>query len=90
MGILGRYSPANRIAFKSMRWTHSESELIMSQWESVICIPEIPGNYSIDRSITSALRASINDGGAPRRELALYNKDINNEITRKRKEFGLP
>lgn len=90
MGILGRYSPANRTAFKSMRWTHAESELIMSQWDSVICIPEIPGNYSIDRSITSALRASINDEGAPRRELALYNKDINNEITRKRKEFGLP
>ena len=89
MGILGRYTPANYKAFEQMRWSSSESDLLLEQWESVVCIPEIPGGYYVNRSLTSALRTAISENSSARRELALYNVDINSEITRKRKEFGL-
>ncbi len=88
MGLLGRYTPANQKAFDGMRWTASEAFLIKEQWKAAIGIPEVPGNYSIGRSLTSAIRATIS-GGSARRELTLYNKDINSEIARKREEFGL-
>ncbi len=89
LGVLGRYTPANHEAFRQMRWTSDEAALIDKQWESVVLIPEIPGGYYVNRSLTSALRSAISQNSSPRRELALYNRDINNEITRKRKEFGL-
>ena len=89
MGVLGRYTPANHEAFSQMRWTSDEAALIDEQWESVVLMPEIPGGYYVNRSLTSAIRSAISQHSSPRRELALYNRDINNEITRKRKEFGL-
>lgn len=89
MGILGRYTPANRVAFEQMNWSQKEANLIKSQWNSVTLVPEIPGGYYVNRSITSALRTVISNKTPARRELDLYNRDINNEITRKRKEFGL-
>ncbi len=89
MGLLGRYSPANRKAFDGMNWSYKDANLINEQWDNIVAIPEIPGGYYVNRSITSALRSVIKDKTAPRRELELYNRDINNEITRKRKEFGL-
>ena len=89
MGVLGRYTPANHEAFSQMRWTSNEAALIDEQWESVVLMPEIPGGYYVNRSLTSAIRNVISKHNSPRRELALYNRDINNEITRKRKEFGL-
>lgn len=89
LGVLGRYTPANHKAFEQMRWSSEEAALIDRQWESVVCVPEIPGGYYVNRSLTSALRTAISQNSSSRRELALYNRDINNEITRKRKEFGL-
>ena len=88
MGVLGRYTPANHKAFSQMRWTSDEAALIEEQWKSVVLIPEIPGGYYVNRSLTSALRNVISKHNSPRRELALYNRDINNEIIRKRNEFG--
>lgn len=89
MGLLGRYTPANRKAFDQMNWSFSDAALIKSQWSSVTLIPEIPGGYYVNRSLTSALRSVISNKNSARRELSLFNRDINNEITRKRKEFGL-
>ena len=89
MGLMGRYTPANRKAFEQMNWSASDAAIIMSQWQSVTLIPEIPGGYYVNRSLTSALRSVITNKNSARRELSLFNRDINNEITRKRKEFGL-
>ncbi len=50
---------------------------------------EVPGNYLLKRSITSAFRSVMSGKNAARRALTIYNKDINDEIARKRQEFGL-
>ena len=89
MGPAMRYSPANRKAFKMIPWTSEERRLINEQWEQVQDVREIPGNYYISRSLTSALRLSMDNDVSARRQLLLYNEEINSEITRKRKEFGL-
>ena len=89
MGLLARYTPANRKAFENMNWSSADAAVISEQWNQVTCIPEIPGGYYVNRSLTSALRSAITGDSPARRELSLVNRDINDEITRKRREFGL-
>ena len=89
LGVAARYAPANKLAFETLGWTAEESAVIKSQWKSVTVMNEIPGNYVLKRSLTSAFRAVIAGKNSARRSLTIYNKDINDEIKRKRKEFGL-
>ena len=89
LGVAARYAPANKIAFDTLGWTAEESAIIKDQWKSVTVMNEIPGNYVLKRSLTSAFRAVISGKNSARRSLTIYNKDINDEIARKRKEFGL-
>ena len=89
LGIGARYTPANIEAFKKLGWSKSESEIISAQWEWAVNPPQIPGNYTVNRSLTSAFRSAVNGKNSARRSLAIYNKDINSEISRKRDEFHL-
>ena len=89
LGVAARYAPANRNAFETLGWTTEESEVIKNQWNSVTVMNEVPGNYVLKRALTSAFRSVVNGNNSARRALTIYNKDINDEITRKRKEFGL-
>lgn len=89
LGIAARYHPANKEAFKSLAWTGEEAAVITKQWENVTVMNEIPGNYVLKRSLTSAFRNVIAGKNSARRALTIYNTAINDEITRKRKEFGL-
>ena len=89
LGIAGRYSPANLKAFANVDWSKDDYELLESHRKFIVNQPTVIGNYSVNRDITSALRDVVADISRPRRALLLYNTDINEEITRKRKEFGL-
>ena len=89
LGIIGRVAVANKKTLAQLGWSAEEYEIIDRQLSNTINQPQVIGNYTITRSITSALRGAINDKNTPRRSLAIYNKDINDEITRKRIEFGL-
>ncbi len=89
MGPAMRYSPANKTAFEKIPWSSEERQNIATQWAEVYDVREIPGNYYIGRSLTSALRMAIDNDVSARRQLLLYNEEINAEITRKREEFGL-
>lgn len=92
MGIGARYYTANLQAFRQMGWSKSEAAVIGEQWNQIINVNQIPGNYIVTRNLTNALRAcyDVDKGGyQTRRQLTLYNKVINDEITRKRREFNL-
>ena len=86
-GVLGRYHPANIEAFHRMPWTAAEAETIMAQWEWAQGIPLVPATYIIARSLTSALRLSVDGTYAPRRALNIFDRDMNFEIERRRLEF---
>lgn len=89
MGVTARYTPANIKTLESIKWTKDELDVLKAAREELLGVPEIPGNYLIARSLTSAFRETIAGVNEPWRSLMLYNKVINNEITRKREEFGL-
>lgn len=89
MGTAARYTPANIKTFNSIKWSENERESLSAQWEQVLNVREIPGNYYINRALTSAIRNTITQGTSIRFNIAKYNADINSEIMRKRIEFGL-
>ncbi len=89
MGIAARYYPANKVAFNSIAWTKREKAIILEQWGQVENIPQVPGNYVLQRDLTSAFRKALSDLELPERQLEVYNNSINEEIARKRKEFSL-
>ena len=89
MGVAARYYPANKVAFDSIPWTKREKKTILEQWEQVENIPQVPGNYVLQRDLTSAFRKALNDVELPERQLEVYNQSINEEIARKRREFSL-
>lgn len=89
MGPAARYHTANIEAFKALPWTDEESAILLEQWEHVTDTPQIPGNYFITRSLTSAFRSVVDEEYNPVYMLNSVNKDMNAEIKRKRIEFGL-
>lgn len=88
LGVAGRYYTANLEALDKSNWTTSELRLIKEQMQYLENQPVIPGSYALKRDLTSALREVIAGTNRPRRALSIYNADINEEIQRKRKEFG--
>ena len=61
----------------------------MKQRESVREIPQVPGNYYLDRDLLNAFRDVIYNGRNEKESILDYSRRINSEILRKRKELGL-
>ena len=89
MGVAARYTPANTTAFNKLGWTNKERAALQEQWDWVTATEQIPGSYYITRALTSAFRTTVDEKLEARRQLMIFNKDINDEIARKRSEFGL-
>lgn len=89
MGPLGRFESANVEALQKLNWSKSDLEKINAQMDALEEIPIIPSSYVVTRSIMNAFRAVVNDSDNARETLRWYDKDINAEITRKRKNLGL-
>ena len=65
-------------------------DVLLEQWNWTVGIREVPGGYYTGRHITNAIRKVINDKDDPRETIQDYSITIDEEITKKRKEFGLP
>lgn len=89
LGIMGRYATANEEALQQLSWTTSEVNLLLDQLNSQVEIPIIPASYGVTRNVMNAFRAVVNDYDNARDTLFWYNKDINDEITRKLEDLGL-
>lgn len=89
LGTMGRYATANEEALQQLSWTTSEVNLLLDQLNSQVEIPIIPASYSVTRNVMNAFRAVVNDYDNARDTLFWYNKDINDEITRKLEDLGL-
>ena len=89
LGTASRYTPANTEAIRRLSWTAEEAELLLSQWACTDNIPEVPGGYYIGRNLNNAFRAVLYAGENPREMLLQWNEEINREILRKRKAYGL-
>ncbi len=90
LGPAGRYATANKEALASLPWTVEEYGKLITQWEWTKGVPEVPGGYMIGRYLDNAFRQVVYNNKPARDTLVDYNRLINEEITRKRREFGLP
>ena len=88
LGTLGRFDTANVEALRRMSWSDGELERLTAQQEELEEIPVTPASYAVTRNIMNAFRETINEKENPRDTLIWYNKDINDEIARKRKNLG--
>lgn len=89
LGAAARYATANLNAFSQLSWTTKEYHLIEESRDNAKCVPVVPGDYIVGRYIDNAFRSSVNDGVNPFDSLYKYHIQINEELTRKREEFGL-
>lgn len=89
LGPMGRYSTANQEALQMLSWTTKEVNTLLEQMNSQVEIPIIPASYGVTRNLINAFRTVVNDAENARETLFWYNRDINDEITRKRENLGL-
>ncbi len=89
LGSVSKHSTANVEALASLSWTTNEYKNLMSQFTNLSAVREYPGGYIIGRYVNFAFLAVYNNNDAPVDSLLSYVTEINKELTRKRKEFGL-
>jgi ABC-type glycerol-3-phosphate transport system substrate-binding protein len=89
LGAAARHNTANVKAFQNLAWTREEKQTLIEQWSKSVGVPEVPGGYYTGRNLENAFREVVNNDSNPRETLQDYITMINNEITKKRKEFGL-
>jgi len=89
MGAAARYPTANYEAFKQLAWGSEQMAVLDEQRSWTVGTPEVPGGYFVSRHITNAVRRILNEGQDTRETLLDYTITINDELIKKRKEFGL-
>jgi ABC-type glycerol-3-phosphate transport system substrate-binding protein len=89
MGAAARYPTANYDAFKRLSWGADQMAVLDEQRGWAVGTPEVPGGYFVSRHITNAARRILNEGQDTRETMLDYTITINDELIKKRKEFGL-
>lgn len=89
LGSSARYATANKDAFEQLSWSSDDIKVLSEQWDQTVGIREVPGGYYTGRHITNAIRKVINDKDDTRETIIDYSIKINEEIEKKRNEFGL-
>ena len=64
--------------------------VLKEQWDNTKGFREVAGGYYTGRHIVNAVRKVINDKDDPRETILDYAITIDEELVKKRKEFGLP
>lgn len=87
-GTAARYPTVNMEAFSRLPWTVHELQSLMAQWKDVREIPEVPGGYYMVRSLDNAFKDVVLEGRNARESIKKWSQQADNEIKRKRQEFG--
>ena len=88
-GASARWPTANLAAMEQLGWTGVATKALQTQWQYIHGIPEVPGGYYVGRTVSNAIKSTINMGENAREMILDAVEDINEEILSKRKEFGL-
>lgn len=92
MGSSARVATANLEAFENLPWPVEDFKALKEQSGFVRGIPQVPGGYYSWRNVNNAFYTvtTKTDTASPREELMDKVIYINDEISFKRAEFGLP
>jgi len=89
MGAAARYPTANYDAFTRLPWGSEQMAVLREQRSWTVGTPEVPGGYYVSRHLINAVRRILNEGEDTRETLLDYSITIDDELLKKRKEFGL-
>lgn len=89
LGVAGRVATANLEALENLPWSAADYRQLSAQMDWVKAIPQIPGSYYLERNIRNAFYIVYDDKEDPREALQDIVNVINDEISSKRREFGL-
>jgi ABC-type glycerol-3-phosphate transport system substrate-binding protein len=88
-GVASRWNPANVEALKTLPYTEKEMSVILEQWSHFKEAHNTLGGYYTHRYLNTALNQTILQGKNARIALEDAVKEINKEMLRKQKEFGI-
>lgn len=89
LGISSRWGTANIEAFKRLPWSRDELEVIEDSWQWVKEVPGVLGGYFTGRHTTNAFNRCVISGMTVRESLEQAAEDINVELRRKQKMYGV-
>ena len=89
MGAAARYPTANYDAFRRLPWGSEQMAVLDEQRSWTVGTPEVPGGYFVSRHLINAVRRILNEKEDTRETMLDYCITINDELMKKRKEFGL-
>lgn len=89
MGTAARYPAADPNVLRMLPWSNEEIKALLAQQEANVGLQTVPGHYMTTRMIQYAFNSVVTDLSNPRETLYLYIKSIDEELTKKRLEFGL-
>lgn len=87
LGTLGRVASANMEAVSGMAWKREDLKVIMSAWDKVEEVEEVPGSYYLTRAVDQAYWAVVNGTTTAKEALITWSKVADNEITRKINDY---
>ncbi len=90
LGRAGRYATANKEVLNLLSWSNKSLAALQAQFEKTLNTPVVPGNYMTTRMIGYAFNDVVTDSQSMSAKEALYLniRKIDDELSRKRKEFG--
>ncbi|UQZ37549.1 ABC transporter substrate-binding protein [Paenibacillus sp. PK3_47] len=89
MGAAARYPTANIKALDSLPWPVADYDNLKAQFEWAEGVPEVPGGYFTGRHLFNAFYKTVVGSVEARESIMDYVQYIQDEISTKRKEFGL-
>ncbi|MGN0492202.1 MAG: extracellular solute-binding protein [Acutalibacteraceae bacterium] len=89
LGISARWGTANYDAFCSLAWSANDISVIKKSLNGVREAPYVPGSYFTARHLNNAISRCLTGGYAPRDSLEEAVEQINIELERKRRDFGI-
>jgi ABC-type glycerol-3-phosphate transport system substrate-binding protein len=89
MGKASRYNPASSKAVEKLPWSKEDIQVLEKQRASLVEVPEVVGGYYYARGINNAFKNTILEQKNYREELLEQSVIVDNELARKRNEFGL-
>ena len=88
LGESGRTASAAMEAVSRLSWDHDALEVIRSQWQKVVEVPEVPGSYFVSRSIDQAFWATKNGTASSKEAIIDWAEISDKEIERKIEEYA--
>lgn len=88
LGETARVSTSNVEAVSRLSWEPETLDVILSQWDKVEEIEEIPGSYYVSRSIDQAFWATLNKKSSAKEAIEEWAEVSDVEIERKIKQYS--